>query len=218
MNVQLLKMIAEGEHQQQDFKFCINDSRKIAISLVAFANTDGGRLLLGIRDNGSIAGVSSEEEYYMAEAAAKLYSRPAIPFNFQIWKAEGKNVLEIDIEKSEQGPHFAQDSQGKWLAYVRKGDQNILAPKILLDVWRQQKNPQGVHIKFSDEEHRILSLLDSEESVNLTLLAKTAGLPKWKLGKMLVKLIVVGVVRLENTESGPLFYLSEEEMDPKKHK
>ena len=43
MSARLYKMIREGEHQGQDFKFCINDSKKIARSLVAFANTDGGR-------------------------------------------------------------------------------------------------------------------------------------------------------------------------------
>lgn len=54
--------IAEGEHQQQDFKFEISDARKIAKSLSAFSNTDGGRLLVGVKDNGKIAGVRSEEE------------------------------------------------------------------------------------------------------------------------------------------------------------
>ena len=28
MSLRLFKMIAEGEHQKQDFKYCINDSRK----------------------------------------------------------------------------------------------------------------------------------------------------------------------------------------------
>jgi hypothetical protein len=60
----LLKLIQQGEHQTQDFKYCISDSRKIARSLVAFANTDGGRLLVGVKDNGRIAGLRSEEEYY----------------------------------------------------------------------------------------------------------------------------------------------------------
>ena len=46
-------LIAEGEHQQQDFKFEISDARKIAKTLSAFANT---------KDNGKIAGVRSEEE------------------------------------------------------------------------------------------------------------------------------------------------------------
>ena len=58
-------LIAEGEHQQQDFKFEISDARKIAKTLSAFANTDGGRLLIGVKDNGKIAGVRSEEEKYM---------------------------------------------------------------------------------------------------------------------------------------------------------
>ena len=69
--------IAEGEHQQQDFKFEISDARKIAKSLSAFSNTDGGRLLVGVKDNGKIAGVRSEEEVYMIEAAAKLYCKPS---------------------------------------------------------------------------------------------------------------------------------------------
>ena len=58
-------LIAEGEHQQQDFKFEISDARKIAKTLSAFANTDGGRLLIGVKDNGKIAGVRSEEEKYI---------------------------------------------------------------------------------------------------------------------------------------------------------
>mgnify|MGYP000599236676 CR=1 FL=1 len=58
-------LIAEGEHQQQDFKFEISDARKIAKTLSAFANTDGGRLLIGVKDNGKIAGVRSAEEKYM---------------------------------------------------------------------------------------------------------------------------------------------------------
>ena len=62
----------EGEHQQQDFKFEISDARKIAKTLSAFANTDGGRLLIGVKDNGKIAGVRSEEEVVLIEAGTTL--------------------------------------------------------------------------------------------------------------------------------------------------
>lgn len=65
----LQKLILQGEHQTQDLKYCISDSKKIARSLVAFANSDGGRLLIGVKDNGNIAGVRSEEEYYMVESS-----------------------------------------------------------------------------------------------------------------------------------------------------
>ena len=70
-------------HLQQDFKFEISDARKIAKTLSAFANTDGGRLLIGVKDNGRIAGVRSEEEKYMIEAAAQLYCIPEIDYTLQ---------------------------------------------------------------------------------------------------------------------------------------
>jgi predicted HTH transcriptional regulator len=134
----LSNLIRQGEHQTQDFKYCISDSRKIARSLVAFANTDGGRLLVGVKDNGRIAGVRSEEEYYMVESAAKMYSKPAIEFTTRQHLVEGKTVLEVIVEPSSEKPHFASDDEGKWWAYFRKDDENRLANKIMIEVWKRQ--------------------------------------------------------------------------------
>ena len=58
----ILSLIEEGEHEHQDFKYQISDARKIARSISAFAKNDGGHLLVGVKDNGHIAGVSSDEE------------------------------------------------------------------------------------------------------------------------------------------------------------
>ena len=52
----LEELIAQGEHQHQDFKYKIQDAVKLAKSVSAFANTDGGRLLIGVRDDGHISG------------------------------------------------------------------------------------------------------------------------------------------------------------------
>ena len=80
----IYSLIAEGEHQQQDFKFEISDARKIARTFSAFANTDGGKLLVGVKDNGRIAGIRSEEEMYMVETAAQLYCIPEIKYTMQV--------------------------------------------------------------------------------------------------------------------------------------
>lgn len=184
--------------------------------MVAFSNADGGRLLLGIRDNGSVAGVKSDEEYYMAEAAAKLYSKPPVNFQTQQWLVEGKTVLEIVIPKSPENPHFAQNDDGKWLVYIRRDDQNIVAPGILLKVWEQQKNPLGVFIRFSDEEKRLLSLLDANQHLSLNQFLRKAKLPRWKGEKLLVKLIVIGIVGMDISESGTRFFLRDDFED--KHK
>ena len=90
-------LIAEGEHQQQDFKFEISDARKIARTLSAFSNTDGGRLLIGVKDNGKIAGVRSDEEKYMIEAAAQLYCLPEVHYSMQTFHAEGRSILVVQI-------------------------------------------------------------------------------------------------------------------------
>lgn len=120
-------LIAEGEHQQQDFKFEISDARKIAKTLSAFANTDGGKLLIGVKDNGKIAGVRSDEEQYMIEAAAGLYCSPEVNYTMQTYQVEGRSVLVVQIEESDRKPVYAKDETGKYLAYLRIKDENILA-------------------------------------------------------------------------------------------
>ena len=106
-------LIAEGEHQQQDFKFEISDARKIAKTLSAFANTDGGKLLIGVKDNGKIAGVRSDEEQYMIEAAAGLYCSPEVNYTMQTYLVEGRSVLVVQIEESDRKPVYAKDEAGQ---------------------------------------------------------------------------------------------------------
>jgi predicted HTH transcriptional regulator len=170
----ITKLIQQGEHQTQDFKYCISDSKKIARSLVAFANTDGGRLLVGVKDNGRIAGVRSEEEYYMVESAAKMYSNPPIAFTTKQYLVEGKTVLEVIIEPSSEKPHFARDDEGKWWAYFRKDDENRLANKVMLEVWKKQKSTDGILINYSDGEKILLDYLENNEKISVSKFARIA--------------------------------------------
>lgn len=160
MSYYLNRLILEGEHQKQDFKFCVNNSKKIAKSLVAFANTDGGKLLLGVKNNGTIAGVRSEEEYYMIESAAKIFSKPEISFETKQHFANGKTVLEVTIRESKAKPHYAKDESGKWLAYFRQHDENRLANKVLIEVWKKENSKKGIFIKYTDTEKILLDYLD----------------------------------------------------------
>ena len=77
----LQSLIRKGEHQQQDFKYRVSDALKLAKSVSAFANTDGGRLLSGVRDDGNMSGVRDEEEIYMMHQAAYRYCRPEASIN-----------------------------------------------------------------------------------------------------------------------------------------
>ena len=142
-------LIEQGEHQQLDFKFEVSDSKKIARTLSAFANTDGGRLLIGVKDNGNISGVRSEEEYYMIEAASKMYTRPEVPFEATRWEVNGKTVLEVYIAPSPDKPHTAPDKDDKFKAYIRVADENILANEVLVLAWQKKHKPDGTLLKIS---------------------------------------------------------------------
>ena len=141
MNNYIHNLIEQGEHVRQDFKFEISDARKIAKTLSAFSNTEGGRLLVGVKDNGKIAGVRSEEEIYMIEAAAKLYCQPAVTCQMTTHCIEGRTVLEVFVPPGDQRPYYAIDENNSRRAYLRIHDENILATPVHLKIWQQEKRP-----------------------------------------------------------------------------
>ena len=204
----LYKLIEEGEHQRQDFKYCINDSKKIAKSLVAFANTDGGRLLIGVKDNGKIAGISTDEEFYMVEAAAKIYSDPPIDFSTRQWQIEGKIVLEITIIPSDKRPHFAKDENGKWLAYIRIDDENVLAHKIQINVWKKQRSTKGILFTYSKDEKFLIDLLQKNESITFSKYLRTANISRQKAETILTDFIVMNVVLMHTAKEGTVFSIN----------
>lgn len=208
MNSSIYKLIQEGEHQQQDFKYCINDAKKIAKSLVAFANTDGGRLLIGVKDNGRIAGIKTDEEFYMVESAAKIYSKPPISFTTKTWHIEGKTVLEIEIGTSLIKPHYAKDENGKWLAYIRIGDENVLAHKIMLNVWKRKNSDKGIHFSYSTDEKFLIELLRSHAFVSFPKYLRMARIPRQKAERTLTNFVLMDVVKMNISPSGTTFSLN----------
>lgn len=187
-------LIAQGEHQQLDFKFEISDAKKIARSLVAFANTDGGRLLVGVKDNGVIAGVRSEEEAYMIETAAQIFCKPEIKFKANSHLVEGRTVVEVVVEKSTERPHYAPGKDDKWSAYIRVKDENLLANRIILKVWKRLANPNGVYLKYTDAEKQLLTYVEQFGAVSFSKACRVAQVSKSKTENILANLIAIGIL------------------------
>jgi predicted HTH transcriptional regulator len=194
LNSHIKSLILSGENQQLDFKFEISDSRKIAKTLVAFSNTDGGTLLIGVKDNGKIAGVRSDEEFYMVQASAGMYCKPAIEFESKRWVVEGKTVLEITIPKGQKFPYFAQTEPGKWFAYVRVMDENILATAVHLKLWKNKTHSDGVLIEYSEKVKKLLEYLEINPSISISKFCRTAFLPRSAAENILADLIYFGLI------------------------
>ena len=211
MSRYIRQLSSQGESQTLDFKFEISDASKIARSLVAFSNTDGGKLLIGVKDNGRIPGIHSEEEYYMIEAAAQLYCTPEVPFTFRRWDIEGKTVLEVDIPKGKIKPFLAKTTDGKWMAYIRVNDQNLLANRVLLRVWEMEKTSKGTWIKYGDAEKKLLEYLNNYQKITLSKFSRIAKIPLRLAEEILVNLILPGILEMEFTEKSVYYHLKKKD-------
>lgn len=192
-----------------DFKYCITDSKKIARTLAAFSNCDGGKLLIGVKDNGNISGIRSDEEFYMIQAAAEMYCRPNITFETTNWEISGKTILEITVPKSDRKPHYAIADDGKWKVFIRSGDQNFIGNRILLKTWEVQKRKTGTLVKFTKKEKILLDYLDKNKSITLSRFQKIAAIPRYLAEKILVNFIALDIIDIEFTEKGIFYRLTE---------
>lgn len=137
MNIR--RLILEGEGVTLDFKKTITSFEKIAKTMVSFANNMGGRLLVGVSDDGTISGVKSEdEEKYMLTRAAHFFCKPALEPLFEEIYIDDKIVLVVEIKKSEMKPHYALGEDKKWWVYIRVNDKSVFASKVVVDVLKRE--------------------------------------------------------------------------------
>ncbi len=201
----LLSLIGEGEHQQQDFKYRVDDARKLAKSVSAFANTDGGRLLIGVRDDGFIAGVRKEGEIHVMHQAAYKYCQPEASVRFDTYHAEGRTVVIATVPPSDKKPICAQDEDGQMRAYIRIKDENIVASPVLFKLMQESQQPQGALLTMDDDICRLLSMMN--EPLTLNRLVKLVRLPRPKVVALLAHLIRFGTVRWDYVDQEFLFSL-----------
>lgn len=208
----LKSYIREGEHQQQDFKFRVDDPKKIARTLAAFANTDGGRLLIGVKDNGKVVGVFPEEEFHVIQGAAELFCKPPIEVSTEILQDEHKLVLKVDVPPVKQKPIRAKDDQDRWKTYVRRDDHTLLANKILVGVWKAQHKEISAPQKLDEDEMLMLNTIKETGRITLSKLYRTTKLNKSYIDKLLILFITWGIVKMDITSEGTHYLLSDNEL------
>ncbi|MDD6890380.1 MAG: ATP-binding protein [Bacteroidales bacterium] len=198
-------LIEEGEHEQQDFKFAISDARKIARSISAFSNHNGGRLLIGVKDNGVVAGIRNEEDVYMIETAAELYCRPSVEVKMTAFKVEpGTVVIRAEIPKALRPPVYVVEEGGELRAYYRVKDENIVAHPLLLSAWEHYAKESGMLVQY-DERHRLLiEMIKESGSTTLEEYVRRSHLSTPTAVELIGGLVASSVVDLRWEDGEPL--------------
>lgn len=208
MQPHILKMLIRGEDETLDFKQTISSASKISKTMCAFANHKGGTLLVGIRDNKTIAGVRTEEEKYMLDLAAAFYCKPEVKIEIMEWEIEGKLVLECKVYEGDQKPNYSKDEEGNWWVYIRVKDKSLLASKIVVDVLKRQTKPHGTIIHYSSKEKALLEYLAKHGRITLKQYSKLLNLSRYRASRILVNLISTGIIRSHNYEKTEFYTLS----------
>ena len=197
-------LINEGEHQQQDFKYRVSDAMKLAKSVSAFANTDGGRLLIGVRDDGHMSGVRDEEEIYMMHQAAYRYCRPQASIKFDTYHVEGRTIVIATVPPSDKRPICAIGDDGRQRAYIRIADENIVGSPVHLAVWRESQKPQGAMMTYTDTVRKLIYTLQ-DQHLTLNQVVRLSKIPRHKVITLLARLIRFRVAQWEYTNQQFLF-------------
>lgn len=208
MSKHIAELIRQGEHQRLDFKHSISDSKKIARSLVAFANTSGGTLLIGVKDNGNVAGINSDEEYYMVETAAHIHCKPEIKFEVARWEINGKVVLEIIVKENPKVLYKAPDKNGDWKVFFRSNDENLVASPLQVKVWKAIRYRKPLQLKLSKHDEVLRNHLKEKGQITVDQFCRLAFISHREAEETLVNFAVLGIVKLVSTADGEHFKLT----------
>lgn len=196
-------LIRIGESGLVEFKKTIPQPEKFARALVAFANTRGGKILVGINDDRRITGVSDfEEERFLLEKAAAFFCTPEVFFSVSEETLEGKQVMLIDIPESVEKPHFVHSESGERQLYVRSGAQCVMASPLVARALEMEK--QGRESKrpatVSKNEEALFRYLDSKKRISLKDYARLINVSKRRASKILIGLTMNGRLFMHDLE------------------
>ena len=114
---ELTEKISLGEDSTIEFKRELPERKRFADEMVAFANTNRGVILIGVDDDGTIVGIDSQEMGRLEETVFQIGWNsivPAVPIITKKWRIDDKNLLKIDVFRSQ---YVHRSSNGYFIRY-----------------------------------------------------------------------------------------------------
>ncbi|MCC2546325.1 ATP-binding protein [Hymenobacter sp. BT175] len=204
----LRDLIAQGEGERLEFKKKTTHPTRISRTLASLANTHGGRVLVGVDDDGRIVGVrDAEEEMFVLRQAAELYVEPPLTLRFQEIEEEGRIVLVVTVPESSHKPHKAQVGDDDWRGYVRVRDESVQTSGLTEKALERETAPQFEKLPLNKDELAVLDYLRSYPRITLPQYMKLINVGKRRAFRTLIKLTLHGYIRHHDKEKEPYYTL-----------
>lgn len=206
MDYQALKnLVRRGEGSNLEFKLKTNHPEKIIKGVVAFANSNGGIMLIGVGDDKRIAGLkyADEDEYLLVRAIHK-YCFPRISYNIdRVQLPDEREVLVIRVPPSLDRPHYilpdpAEPETKK--VYVRVADKSVQASREVREILKGSQADRNIRFSYGEKERKLMQHLGEHNSITVDLFASIAGISRKIASRTLVLLVLANVLEVHPSD------------------
>jgi hypothetical protein len=205
---ELKKLVSLGEGQTLEFKRKAAHPEKIIREMIAFANTKGGTLLLGVNDDKTIPGLKYPEDESLAIQEALRTCKPRLPIReLFIPIGNSRTVIRYDIEESSKKPHYRVTGDQQE-SFVRVYDQSIKASREMREIVKRSQQKKDIGFYYGEHERFLMQYLDKHPTITLKKFIELSGLKKFYASKKLVLLVLADVLQITPHEKGDLFSLA----------
>ncbi len=209
----LKELVANGESTILEFKRKATTPEKLAREISALANTQGGKILIGVDDDGTLLGVLSEKsELDIVDTACKFFIDPPVDYTYEFVNYYDRDIIVINIPQSKIKPHrveFEDKEASKTIkrAYIRVGEKSVIASKEMTRLMTSQTNGEPLKLSIGDKEKRLFAYLEQYERATVKEFAKLVNISERRAERLLIRLVRAGVVQIHNDSTRDYFTL-----------
>ncbi|PEN15044.1 transcriptional regulator [Longibacter salinarum] len=210
---ELKQIVSLGEGISLEFKRRVPRDERIAKEVIALANTQGGRILVGVDDDGTITGLddASEQEFVLRRAVRRR-TFPEVDIRTErVVVAPRRDVILVTVPESDQKPHHLVDEgmgPGDGTAYVRVEDMSVEASGESVEMMESANSMTGVTFEFGEAESLLMRYLDDYGRITVGEFAKLADISAEEASATLVRLSKANLLRLHADRKEDYFTLA----------
>jgi len=204
----LKKLISKGESLQLEFKRKAAHPEKIVREMIAFANTRGGTLLVGVGDDLSLPGLKHPEDDAHVIQQELRRCKPPLPISETFVPiGNGRCVILYEIEESQRKPHYYHTENSKQ-AFIRVNDQSIRASREMREIVRRSRRGRDIQFTYGTHEQFLMKYLDEHGTITLKDFVAHSGLKKFYASRKLILLVLADVLKVTPHEKGDIYSLA----------
>ncbi len=205
---ELKKICGNGETQFVEFKQYASEPNQIIEEISGFLNALGGRLFIGVKDDGEPVGLKfAEDDLSFLKQQIEVAIAPMIQPKFELVQVSNKRaVIVMDIPEGEEKPYRAIDPEtGTSRIFYRVNDECIKASRELRSIMKQKARNHGQTIVYGEIEAAVLKEIDLAGRLTKTQIQEKLKYNSRNISDCLIRLVTSKVLKIEPATTGDMF-------------